>query len=108
VRHAERLQELEVLVLHVLRRVRRDAVRGDDPVGVARAGAVEAELDGRVDERGDEARLQVDLQVEHEVEAAPRERAAHVGEGAPAALLVEEDDLVDRGMAAHHRGGAGL
>ena len=62
VRDAERVEELEVLVLHVLPFARRDAMRGEQPVDVARARAVEAELHRRAGERRDEPRLEVDLQ----------------------------------------------
>ena len=44
VRTAECLEELEVLVLHVLAIARWQPIRGEEPVEVARARAVEAEL----------------------------------------------------------------
>ena len=47
VRYAERVEKLEVLVLHVLPFARRNAMRGEQPVRVARAMAVEAELHRR-------------------------------------------------------------
>ena len=75
VRNAERRQELEVLILHVLPvRVRRDLPVREQPVHVARARAVESELHRRVREARDDARLEVDLQVDHDVEATSRER----------------------------------
>jgi hypothetical protein len=55
--HAERVEELEVLVLHVLPFARRDAMRGEQPVRVARAVAVEAELHRRAGERRHEPAL---------------------------------------------------
>ena len=62
VRHAERGEELEILILDVLRLVRRNAVRREQPVRVARARAIEAQLHGRARERRDDPRLEVDLQ----------------------------------------------
>ena len=79
-RHAERGEKLEVLILHVLRRVRRNAVRREQPVHVARARAVEPELDRRARERRDDAGLEVDLQVDDQIELARRQLAAHVEE----------------------------
>ena len=79
-RNVERREELEVLILHVLRRVRRNAMRREQPIEIARARAVEAELHRRARERRDDAGLEVDLQVDDEVERACGELTPNVGE----------------------------
>ena len=107
-RNAERREKLEVLVLDVLRRVRRNAVRREQPIEVARARAIEAELHGGARESRDDARLEVDLQVDHEIERARGELSPDVGERAQPFGAVEDDDLVDRPVAADERRGAGL
>jgi hypothetical protein len=83
VRHAECVEKLEVLILHVLPNVRRNAVRGEQPVRVARACLVEAQLHGRAGERRDEAGLEVHLQPQHQVELALRP-APHAPRETPA------------------------
>src|SRR5205823_14210834 len=49
--HAELAQELEVLILDVLIRVWRNPAVGEQPIEVARAGAIEAELHRRARQR---------------------------------------------------------
>ncbi len=51
-RHAERREELEILILHMLDRVRRDLPVREEPVEIVRARAVESDLDARRRERG--------------------------------------------------------
>ncbi len=68
VRDTDRREKLEVLILHVLLRVRRNAIRGEQPVGVARTHAIEPELYRGTSERGDDSRLEVHLQIDDEVE----------------------------------------
>ncbi len=96
------------MILYVLLRVRRNAMGREQPVEVARARPVEAELHRGAREARDDACLEVDLQVDHEIERASGEGAANVGERAQALRAIEDDDLVDRAMAAHERRGAGL
>src|SRR5215212_6349381 len=91
--HAEGMKKLEVLILHVLILVRRDLPIREKPVEIARALAIEAELDGRADERRDDPGLEIHLQVDHDVEAAVGELSANVGEGAPALGAIEQHQL---------------
>ena len=84
-RHAERGEEFEVLVLHVLHRVRRDLRVGEQPVEIARARAVEAELH----RRGASAVSTPALRYTWSsitTSKGVRERACARREGAPAAL----------------------
>ncbi len=108
VRHADGRQELEVLILHVLRRMRRNAVRREEPVEIARTRVVEAELHGRVDERRDDPGLEVGLEREHDVEASTGHGAPEVAKRPPPRLSLEGDDLVHGMVSAHQRGGAPL
>ena len=105
-RHAERREKLEVLILDVLRRVRRNSLRREQPIHVARARAIEAELHGRVGERRDDARLEVHLQIDHQSNRASPAPAACRRTRA-AAGAIEDDDVVDGPVAADegHRPG---
>ena len=95
---------LVVLILHVLADgSRRDAVRGEEPVQVPGARAVEAEPDRGTREHRDDARLEIDLQVDDQVERLLRERATNVNERRHALRAVEDDDFIDRSMAANQR-----
>ena len=95
-------------ILDVLRLVRRNALVREQPVEVARARAIVAELDGRRRDGGEDAGLEIVLQREHDIELAAGERAPHVGKRAPAARPIEADDLVDRWMPVHERRRPGL
>ncbi len=70
------LQELEVLVLDVLASAGWYALVGEQPVEVAGARPVEAQLHRRAGEPGEEPRLEVDLQVDHQIEVAAAELAS--------------------------------
>ena len=107
-RNVQRGEELEVLVLYVLDLVRRNAMRREEPVEVARASTIEAELYRRVREARDDARLEIHLQVDHEVELAVGELAPNVGERAPALRAIEDDDLVDGAVTTDERRRPGL
>ena len=74
--NAERGEKFEILILHVLRRVRRNALVGEEPVEIARTCLVEAELHRRAHERRDEPRLDVHLEVDHEIELAAQQAGA--------------------------------
>jgi len=101
----ERGQELEVLILHVLVLVRRDLCIGEEPVEIARARVVEAELHRGAGEGGDDAGFEVDLKIDDEVELAGSELAADIQKPAQSVAALEENDLVHRAVAAHQRGG---
>src|SRR5262245_2901101 len=94
-------QKLEILILYMLHGMRRDVVRREQPVEVARPRAVEAQLHRRVCEARHDAGLEVDLQVDHEVELSRRELATDLAERAPTFGTVEQNDVVDGRMAAH-------
>jgi hypothetical protein len=109
VRHTKRLEELEVLVLHVLPGwPRRDPMRREQPVEVTRPRAVKAEFYRRAGERRDDASFEIHLQVDHQVELAPGKHPADVRESPQTGRAVEDDDLIHRAVAAHERSGAVL
>jgi hypothetical protein len=70
---------------------------------MSRARTIEAELDRRAGEAGYDSRLEVDLKVDDEVESALRHLRGSVRERAQSTIAIEDDDLVDRSMAAHQR-----
>ena len=100
-RYAEGSQELEVLVLHVLRRVRRNSLRGEQPIEIACTRRVETELHRCTHERGDEARLDVDLKVDDEIEGTREQQPPKCEQPAPAARFLEDENLIDVRMPAH-------
>ena len=70
-------------------------MRREEPIEIARTGAVEPELDRRLREPGDDARLEIHLQVDDEIEPTFRELLADVGKPPPAVRTFEKDDFVD-------------
>ena len=99
---------LAVLLRFMLQLVRADAMRGEQPRGVARAGAVEPQPHWRRRKRRDDSALQVRLQHEHTVKALRAQRLAYCREAAPARASVEGDHLVNRRMSAEQLRERGL
>jgi hypothetical protein len=93
-RHAERGEELEVLILDVLDRAGGNLSVGEKPVEIARARPVEAELDRRVSGARNDACLEVDLQIDHEIEAALRQLRGDFRERHEPARAIEDDYFV--------------
>src|SRR6185312_2079370 len=102
-RNTQRREELEVFVLHVLSRVRRKVDVGEEPAEVARACAVEAESDRSAGEGREHAGLDVILERERDVELSCLEGAPGIEKAAPTARAFDDDDVVDRRMAADQR-----
>ena len=108
VRNAERGEEFEILILHVLQRVRRNAMRREQPIRVARAGAIESELDGRAREPRHDAGLEVHLEIDDEIEPVSGELLPNVGERRETHGSVEDENFINRPVAANERRGRGL
>ena len=106
--NAERGEEFEILILHVLQRMRRNAVRREQPVRVACAGAIESELDGRAREPRDDPRLEVHLEIEDEIEAVSGELLPDVAKRRETHRPVEDENFINRPMAANERRGRRL
>src|SRR6185503_12055707 len=98
----------EILILNMLHRVRRNAMCREEPIEVARPSAVETELDRRAREARDESSLEVDLQVDDVVELTVDQLPPDVGERTQSLRPIEDQDLVDRPVAANERGRAWL
>ena len=104
----ERVEELEVLILHMLTGVWGNPVSREQPIQVACPRPIESELRRRRRKGRHQPRLEVHLQVDDEVEWRAAQPAARIGKGTPPTRPVEEHDLVDSPMAAHKRCRAGL
>ncbi len=106
---AERVEKLEVLILDVLARdAGRNPVSREEPVAVARAGAIEPQLHRGPRERRHDAGLEIDLEIEDHIERMGSQLAPHIGERAPSGCPVEEHEVIDRGVAPDERRGARL
>ena len=78
----------------------RDARVGEQPLQLARAGAVEAEAPARRDRQRQQAGAQRELHVQQHVEASAADGGAQRPQRAPAGALVHDDKL-DAGEQAH-------
>ena len=94
VRNPKCLEELEVLILDVLGLVRGNAMRGEEPVQIARSLSIEANLHRCGGEGGDDSGLEIHLEIQHEIELPLAEFGAYVGEGSPTLRAVEQNDFV--------------
>jgi len=92
------VQELEVLILHVLHLCCRNPLRREQPVEIAGPAPVESELPGRVEHARQQPRLEVDLQVHDQVEPATRDSFPKVPESTQSPRAIEHDVLIDVGM----------
>jgi hypothetical protein len=77
------MQKFEVLLLHVLRRVRRNTLIREDPIAIARACSVEAQLSFRREHADDDAGFEVDLERDGEIEVMTPKLLREVGEVGP-------------------------
>src|SRR3546814_5861192 len=75
----------------MLNRACGNAVRGEQPIDVARPGAIEAELDGCLCERRDDTGFEIDLQIQDEIELPRRQLAPNVEKTAPPAAARSEE-----------------
>ena len=101
--HAERIEEFEILILHMLHRMRLHLRIREHPVQIARARHIEAEFHRRPHHTRDHARLQIHLQRENEIEATLGQLSTQIVVRAPAIAAFEEQDLADIRMSAHQR-----
>src|SRR6185369_17588694 len=94
----------KVLVLNMLHVMGWDAVGGKEPVQVAGAGKIEAELHRSVDKRSDDIGLEIDLQIEDEIKFPAAQLLADIEKTAEPPGAVEKNDFIDQFMTAHQHG----
>jgi len=87
----------------VLQGVRRNSVCREQPIRVARAGAIEPQFDGRACKPRDNARLEVDLKIDDEIEAVSGELPPDVRESGEAHRSIEDEDFINRPMTTNER-----
>ena len=108
VRDADGVEKLEVLILHMLHRVRPHLCIRENPVQIARARHVEPELHRRTHHARDHAGLQVHLQCEYQIESTFAKLSSQIVVCAPAIAALEQQDFIDVRMSAHQRCWPGL
>lgn len=78
-------------------------MRGEQPIRIARALAIETKFDRCMGEAGDESRLEVHLQREHDVEGTTLQFSTHVDKRPPPARAIEKYDVINERMTAYQR-----
>ena len=98
--HAQRIEELEVLILDMLPIVRRDPMRREKGIHVARPCPIETQLDRAPRERGDQPSLEVHLERQHDIKRSRGECPANREKLTPSLCAIEQDNLVNQRMSA--------